>query len=243
MKHQNLILATIFTALILAACSGGSDIAEATAEASTTATPTTSSPTPSEPATTAPIACTAAPINSAEPYSLVFKGCDANNVATYYDKTECVRQNSTGLIWQGHTPTGLRSSLQYYSNHDDVTKNQKYTVTGGALPTVVYVKPTQAEVGAPTNSIGFRNAVNDTKLCGSQTWRMPTQPELSSLIKTGELPTIDNLWFPNSVDWIYWTSSPVPNSENSALEVNFNVGISSFNLRTLGGNAVRLVMQ
>jgi len=113
--------------------------------------------------TPTPTACTAAPINPTEPYSLVFKGCDANNVATYYDKTECVRQNSTGLIWQGQMPAGsgdLRANDQYKTNYDSTIELQK---SNNGSPKA----PTQAEIDASTNSIGFKNAVNLSNLCGS----------------------------------------------------------------------------
>ena len=76
-------------------------------------------PTPAPAPTPTPTACTAAAIGSTG-YSLVFKGCSAANVAEYYDKTECVRDNASGLIWQGQTPagTGLRANDQRKTNYD-----------------------------------------------------------------------------------------------------------------------------
>ena len=66
-----------------------------------------------------------------------------------------------------------------------------------------YVAPTPAEVDASTNSIGFKNAVNATNLCSSGAWRIPNKVELLGLVKTTESPTIDNTWFPNTVDLGY----------------------------------------
>ena len=75
-----------------------------------------------------PTACTADAIGSTG-YSLVFKGCSAANVAEYYDKTECVRDNATGLIWQGQTPagTGLRANdASTKLTYDSMTEQQKW---------------------------------------------------------------------------------------------------------------------
>ncbi|HMS26430.1 MAG TPA: DUF1566 domain-containing protein [Burkholderiaceae bacterium] len=143
--------------------------------------------------------------NGTTGYSLVFKGCDANNVATYYDKTECVRDNSTGLIWQGQTGpgTGLRANDNYLTNFDKTTGNQK--LSGGMLSNV-----SQADIDATSNSIGFKNAINASNLCGFSDWRLPDTNELLWLIKTNNTPQIDNLWFPNvpNVDNNhYWTST------------------------------------
>ena len=192
-----------------------------TGAACVSATPT---PTP----TPTPVACTAAPINPAEAYSLVFKGCDANNVATYYDKTECVRQNSTGLIWQGQMPAGsghLRANDQHKTNFDNSTELQKYN---GGNP----IAPTQAEIDASTNSIGFKNAVNATNLCGSNAWRMPNKDELFGLVKTTESPTIDNSWFPNTPQYgVYWTSSPYAGYASLAWVVMFSYGFAYYGYR------------
>lgn len=138
-------------------------------------------------------------------YSQVFKGCDANYIATYYAKDECVRDNVTGLIWQGQTPagTGLRANDQYKTNYDSATELQKWN--GSA-----YVAPTQADLDASTNSIGFKNAVNAIKLCGSSAWRIPTRDELSGIAKkNAAAPMIDTDWFPNTPEfgW-YWSDSP-----------------------------------
>ncbi len=198
-------------------------------------------PTPTPNPNPTPVACTAAPINPAEPYSLVFKGCDANNVATYYDKTECVRQNSTGLIWQGQTAagTGLRANDQYKTNYDSTTELQKYT---GGNP----IAPTQIQIDAATNSIGFKNAVNLSNLCGSGAWRLPTKDELLGIVKTTEAPRIDNAWFPNTTQYgSYWSASPDPGNAYGAWYVYFYYGAAVIgnrgNYNGSGSILVRLV--
>ena len=171
-----------------------------------------------------PTACTAAAIGSTG-YSLVFKGCSAANAAEYYDKTECVRDNASGLIWQGQTAagTGLRANDQYKTNFDSITELQKYDTTVGSFGG--FRAPTQAEIDASTNSIGFKNTVNATDLCGSATWRLPTKDELLGIVKTTEAPKIDNEWFPNTPQYgWYWTSSPYAGTPSFAWDVHFGSG-------------------
>ena len=184
----------------------------------------------------APVACTAALINPAEPYSLVFKGCSASNVAEYYDKTECVRQNSTGLIWQGQTAagTGLRANDQYKTNFDSTTEAQKWNGS-------TYVIPMTTDVDAITNSIGFKNAVNVSNLCGSNSWRLPTKDELTGIVKATESPTIDNAWFPNTPVRYYWINTVIGTLIN-AYAVDFSVGLSTFGDRDASLVLVRLVL-
>lgn len=187
-----------------------------------------------------PIACTAAAIERTG-YSLVFKGCDANNVATYYDKTECVRDNATGLIWQGQMPAEsghIRANDQYKTNLDSTIELQRPDGFGGGIA------PTQSELDASTNSIGFQNAVNAISLCGSSTWRVPTKDELLGLVKDDESPKINNNWFPNTPQYgFYWTSTPYPSFPTSAFGVHFGDGSASITIRSdnKGGVLVRLV--
>ena len=196
------------------------------AECLSTPTPTpvptpVPTPTPAPTPTPTPTACTAAAIGSTS-YSLVFKGCSAVNVAEYYDKTECVRDNASGLIWQGQTAagTGLRANDQYKTNYDSTTELQKYSGTGS-----VYVAPTQADIDASTNSIGFKNDVNASNLCGSAVWRLPNKEELLGIVKTSEPPTIDKEWFPNTPLFSsYWTSLAYPDVAHFAWYVGFNDG-------------------
>jgi hypothetical protein len=196
-----------------------------------------------------PTSCTPAAIGTTG-YSLVFKGCDANNVATYYDKTECVRDNSTGLIWQGQTAAGagtLRDNDKLFTNFDSTTKLQKWDGN-------TYVTPTQTDIDAGTNTVGFQNAINTSNLCGGSDWRIPAVEDLVCLIKTNNRPAIDLEWFPNTAPGKspYWTStsfddifsrsySPfVVSNINYAYYVNFDLGFAEWADRNNGWN-VRLV--
>lgn len=236
MKTYTRSLITFAVIVLLTACGGGSD-GEATA---TTETPTpalagtlapepTASPIPAP--TPSPLTCVAPAIGSTG-YSLVFKGCDAANVPQFYDKTECVRDNATGLIWEGKTTSGLRASTNTYTNYDDTSGLQKIVgVSGGRF---IYTTPTFADLYASTNSLGYQDAVNATNLCGYGKWYRPSVDQLNTLVKPSEFPLIDNFWFPNmppisiSDDphtriYVYLTSTRYPTtSENVSWYISFD---------------------
>lgn len=132
----------------------------------------------------------------------------------------CVRDNVSGLMWEVKTNDGgLRDWARRYSNWDSTTQIQD----GGA-------PVTQAVIDAPTNSIGFVNAVNAAGLCGFSDWRRPTSEELASLVNygvSGTAAAIDPAWFPNTRTTPgqarYFTSSPIG---DYSLGVLFDQGFS-----------------
>ena len=163
-------------------------------------------------------------------YSLV-----ANASGGTYDKTECVQDNTTGLMWEGKTasPATSRLGILTYFNYDSTSSAQKWN--GSA-----YVNPTQAEIDAGTNSIGYRNSVNASALCGYTDWRLPTKEELEGIVLRGTSPAIDTVWFPNTQARFYWSSSPYVGNSGSAWGVNFDYGNVNFTGRSLNLR-VRLV--
>jgi Protein of unknown function (DUF1566) len=174
---------------------------------------------------TTPTACSAAAIGSTG-YSLVFKGCDDSNVAVYYDLTECVRDNATGLIWEGKTTAGLRASENKYNNFDSTSLLQipPRTIpwTFSSTLTLPARTPTQAEIDDPNNSVGYKNNVNASNLCGYSDWHLPNKNELQSLVIPTTPTLIDYVWFPNT-DWDgqYCTSTQFENVQESAWSVQF----------------------
>jgi hypothetical protein len=132
-----------------------------------------------------------------------------------YPITDCVKDNSTGLIWEGKPTSGLRASANTYTNYDSTTAFQ---IWNSSTP------PTQAQINATTNSIGYVNAVNAAGLCGfTSGWRLPTLVEMQGLVIAGSAPTIDAVWFPNTQSNWYWTSSPDAGYPTYAWDVSFSV--------------------
>jgi Protein of unknown function (DUF1566)/Repeat of unknown function (DUF5648) len=114
-----------------------------------------------------------------------------------YSKTDCVKDNITGLIWEGKEATGLRGN-RGYTNYGD----------GRAGDISEYVAQ-----------------VNAMALCGKTDWRVPTANELHGLIDYGVVPsavkstgtpTIDTKWFPNTAVEEYWSSTPASSASNSS---------------------------
>jgi Protein of unknown function (DUF1566)/Repeat of unknown function (DUF5648) len=155
-----------------------------------------------------------------------------------FAKTECVKDNVTGLMWEGRPNTGVRSN-QNLTNFNSTTEPQKWDVTVNALVTV-----TQAEIDAITNSVGYQSYVNSIALCGYTDWRMPSIDEVDTLIDTSNMPFahLDITWFPNSALNI-WSRTALVNPQfpgRAWLAINSGEG-SLFNDSRYSTHGVRLV--
>ena len=160
-------------------------------------------------------------------YGLVASASDV-----LYDKTECVQDNSTGLIWEGKNAIGSSSRLgsALYTNYDGTGANQKGP---GA-------HASSGEITDSTNSIGYRNSVNTSGLCGFTDWQMPTKEELLGIVLSGSIPTIDDSWFPNTENAAYWSASEDSGDSAKAWYVGFLYGAAYYYERSNSTN-VRLV--
>ena len=147
-------------------------------------------------------------------YSLV-----GNSSGGTYALTECVKDNSTGLVWEGKPTTGIRAARTTYTNYDSTTSFQKSSGRENA---------TQAEIDASNNSIGYRNSVNASALCGYTDWRLPTKDELLGIVASSGIPKIDTTWFPNTQASVYWSLSPYVGGSYDAWGVNFYYGYVSY---------------
>ena len=125
-----------------------------------------------------------------------------------YANTECVKDNLTGLIWEGKTATGDRASSNSYTNYGD---------------------------SRSADASAYVTAVNTAGLCGYSNWRLPTRDELQALVDysvASPEPTVDATWLPNTRVSAYWTSSPYLGSAAKAWSVNFTNGFVSNNARS-----------
>ena len=161
-----------------------------------------------------------------------------------FAKEECVKDDATGLIWEGKTAGGSRADTNYFTNFDSTSSPQKW---GG--PGLIYINPTQADIDAGNNSIAYIKTINSTALCGFTDWRLPTNNELLAILDSNNSsPAINRTWFPNtSPHSLYWTSTSTKiNLDNGsyvddALYVHFYEGYNGASLRVGGKYTIRLV--
>ena len=111
-------------------------------------------------------------------YSLV-----SNLIGGNYDKTECVKDNITGLMWEGKPDSGTRGSPAHdlnktYTNYQIGYGYGDVDINGNSTGK----QATITQVNDPSNAQGYVNAVNATGLCGYKDWRLPTRTELLSLV-------------------------------------------------------------
>ena len=138
-----------------------------------------------------------------------------------YALTECVKDNSTGLVWEGKTASGVRAGTSKYTNYDRTDVVQKWDDNRG------WGNPTLSEVNASTNSIGYLNTVNASGLCGFSDWRLPTQDELVVILDTNQAagnPKIDGTWFLYTQALNYWDVSHPAGDSRSVNAVHFGTG-------------------
>lgn len=108
-----------------------------------------------------------------------------NAAGGYFARTECVKDNVTGLIWEGKPTSGFRANTLTYPYFGDNRVGD-----ASAYPATV-------NAGAG--------------LCGFTDWRLPTVDELQSIVDYGAANvnlTVDSAWFLNTAGFSYWTSSP-----------------------------------
>ena len=107
---------------------------------------------------------------------------------------DCVRDNVTGLWWEVKTANAGLRDMGI-----------EYTW--------------------PSASV-FASKVNRSGLCGFNDWRLPTRDELISIvdINTNSGPTVDMLFFSNTVSDGYWTDTSDPHQPGFARSVYFHSG-------------------
>lgn len=133
-----------------------------------------------------------------------------------YASTECIKDNLTGLYWEGKPTSGVRAYTNTYSNAGDSS-------TGDAS--------------------SYVTTVNAAALCGFSDWRLPTRDELQGLVDyalVNPSATLDTTWFPNTMVGWYWSATPYLGSGAKAWYVSFANGFVSSSARS-GKLPVRLV--
>lgn len=150
------------------------------------------------------------------------------------DPHPCVRDNTTGLIWEVKTSDGgLRDQNWTYTWYDSAHRYGSNPgmadggdcLSGGRCDTGKYVAD-----------------VNAAALCGYTDWRMPTVKELEGIVHFGQsYPAIDSTYFPNTPSSGFWTGTPCAYNADGAWYVYFGYGYANVDGRSDEGNSLRLV--
>ena len=112
----------------------------------------------------------------------------------------CTYDNTTGLMWEVKTVSGLRNQSHTYSWYSSNAATNGGSVGNLNLGICSF---------APCNTEQFALNVNSgLGMCGHNDWRMPTYRELNSLVRIGSSPTIDGVYFPNTGTESFWSASP-----------------------------------
>ena len=151
----------------------------------------------------------------------------------------CTKDNNTGRIWEVKTDdNGLRDKDWGYSWYEpNASKNGGFE----GYKNNSYWNDTSICKGSECDTYAFTNAVNAQGLCGANNWRMPTIDELKGIVKSGASnPSIDTAYFPNTLSYWFWSSSPLAGYSSSAWIVGFDDG-GSVNFSEYDGHYVRLV--
>jgi hypothetical protein len=111
-----------------------------------------------------------------------------------------VRDNVTGLIWEVKTDDGSVHDMDnLYTWYDPNPETN-----GGYAGTQ----------GDGTDTEDFIDALNAESFGGFSDWRLPTIDELASLVHADRHePAIDEAYFPNTVDFGYWSSTTLDDDD------------------------------
>ena len=162
----------------------------------------------------------------------------------------CTKDNKTGLIWQVETSGGV--SLLWAKTYTNYTADSPKCSHS-------FCDSSTGKFGDSTNTDGFVTAVNSQTLCGANDWRLPTKDELMKLVLCSDgkydsddgkctnynsvtRPTINTIYFPNTMAWLFWSSSPDADASTSygAWAVDFYDGSSDSYVKNYS-RSVRLV--
>ena len=146
----------------------------------------------------------------------------------------CVRDNTTGLVWEVKTDDGgLRDQKWTYSWYDSL---HKYGGNPGAA------NGGNCKSADRCDTEKYIADVNAAALCGYSDWRMPTVKELEGIVHFGRSdPAIDPAYFPNTQSAGFWSGTPCAYNSDGAWYVYFGYGYANVDGRSDDDNFLRLV--
>lgn len=129
-----------------------------------------------------------------------------------------VRDNVTGLVWEGKTEDGSvhdRGNLYaWYDSNEETNGGHPGTSSG------------------PDDTESFLRELNEARFGGFSDWRLPTVQELSFLVHHDRwYPAVDERYFPNTAPSIYWTATTDPCEPALAWGVDFGYGYEGTNYK------------
>lgn len=123
-----------------------------------------------------------------------------------------VTDNNTGLMWQKCS----------------VGQNNDATCSGSAVPYNWYKASGTYDA---TYNPSSEDVCGSLSLGGYTDWRLPSKKELMSIVDysiPAPGPTINTTYFPNTVQFLYWSSTTNANNPNNAWVVYFGHGVDSY---------------
>ena len=139
-----------------------------------------------------------------------FTKLDADGIALAIDAAQwsCIKDNVTGIIWENKTTFGLHHNndlFSWYNTNSDTNGENEGVNNSGRNLCFGY------DANDPStfcNSEAYVNRVNSQGLCGADDWILPNVNELSSIVNYAVFnPSIDANFFPNTINFQYWTAN------------------------------------
>ncbi|MEM7465348.1 MAG: DUF1566 domain-containing protein [Pseudomonadota bacterium] len=118
----------------------------------------------------------------------------------------CVRDDTTGLMWEIKTTDGgLRDRQWTYTPYDSNPETNGGWIGYRDSTSGECIRHAMEENSCNTEA--YVKAVNAARLCGFDDWRLPRLSELVSVARetARETPTDTSLMLPNTADGWYWT--------------------------------------
>lgn len=144
------------------------------------------------------------------PHSYTKLDENGNDLSDSATEWVMVRDNVTGLIWEVKQD---KDDIQNYANPNDA--DNEYTWYDGVSGTP----------GDGTDTEDFINALNNSQFGEYNDWRVPTIKELSFIRNMGTYnPAIESIYFPNTVNIHYWSSTSSVRDNNDAWNLHLTSG-------------------
>ncbi len=157
------------------------------------------------------------------------------------DNWSCIKDKTTGLVWERKQPEGMSSYTLRQSNSTYTWFSGDVGFAGNDSGDMTK-SGTCASVSASCDAESYVDAVNDIGLCGKNDWRLPNKEELLSIVD--RVNGINTSYFDNVATASYWTANSEAQEtlQPNAWVVDFEIGGVAVNsLPKTSSNAIRLV--